>query len=201
MPEIKFQCPYCGQHLSVDVNCCGQEVLCPTCQKSFVIPPLARPDITVAHVSPTSPAVLYAGFWRRFAAAFIDAIILAVIGFIGGAIFGALLGGAMGAAGSDLQTIKAVCGGFGYIIGLVLNWLYFTLFESSSKQATWGKMAIGICVTNLDGQRLSFARANGRYWGKIISFLILCIGYLMVAFTQKKQGLHDIMAGCLVTKK
>jgi hypothetical protein len=70
--------------------------------------------------------------------------------------------------------------------------------ESSTKQGTLGKMALGIKVTDLNGNRIDFSKASGRYFGKIISSIILCIGYIMVAFTQKKQGLHDIMAGCLV---
>jgi len=94
-----------------------------------------------------------------------------------------------------------VCGGFGYIAGLVLNWLYFTLFESSKKQATPGKLALGIIVTDMDGNSITFGRANGRYWGKIVSSLILLIGYLMAAFTRKKQALHDIMADCLVINR
>jgi uncharacterized RDD family membrane protein YckC len=62
-------------------------------------------------------------------------------------------------------------------------------------------MALGIVVTDAQGQRVSFARATGRYFGKIISSIILYIGFIMVAFTEKKQGLHDIMADCLVVVK
>jgi uncharacterized RDD family membrane protein YckC len=87
------------------------------------------------------------------------------------------------------------------IFSIILSWLYFTIFESSSLQATPGKMALGIIVTDLSGNRISFARANGRYWGKILSGLTLGIGYIMAGFTRKKQALHDIMAGTLVVKK
>jgi len=73
--------------------------------------------------------------------------------------------------------------------------------ESSSRQATLGKMALGIVVTDMDGKRISFGRAVGRNLGKIISQIILLIGYFMIAFTQKKQGLHDIIANCLVVVK
>jgi uncharacterized RDD family membrane protein YckC len=80
-------------------------------------------------------------------------------------------------------------------------WLYFALMESSPKQATLGKMAVGIKVTDMNGKRIGFGRATGRHFAKILSGIILGIGYLMIAFTEKKQGLHDIMSGCLVIKK
>jgi uncharacterized RDD family membrane protein YckC len=79
--------------------------------------------------------------------------------------------------------------------------LYFAIMESSSKQATLGKMVLGIVVTDTDGKRVSFGRAVGRNLGKIISTIILLIGHFMVAFTEKKQGLHDIIANCLVVVK
>jgi uncharacterized RDD family membrane protein YckC len=82
-----------------------------------------------------------------------------------------------------------------------LQTVYFALMESSSRQATLGKMALGIVVTDMDGKRISFGRAVGRNLGKIISSIILLIGYFMIAFTQKKQGLHDIVTKCLVVVK
>jgi uncharacterized RDD family membrane protein YckC len=82
----------------------------------------------------------------------------------------------------------------------VVSWLYSALMERSSKQATLGKMALGIRVTDLDGNRIGFGKATGRYFAKILSALILGIGFLMVAFTQRKQGLHDMLAGTLVMR-
>ncbi|GEQ96830.1 hypothetical protein JCM17844_04670 [Iodidimonas gelatinilytica] len=73
--------------------------------------------------------------------------------------------------------------------------------ESSEKQATLGKAAIGIKVTDMNGQRISFLRATGRHFGKILSTIILLIGYVMILFTKRKQGLHDMIAGCLVLKE
>jgi len=75
------------------------------------------------------------------------------------------------------------------------------MMESSDKQATMGKMALGIIVTDLEGNRVSFGRATGRYFAKILSALILLIGYMMTGFTQKKQALHDMIAGTLVILK
>jgi uncharacterized RDD family membrane protein YckC len=62
-------------------------------------------------------------------------------------------------------------------------------------------MFLGIKVTDLNGSRIDFGRATGRYFGKFISSIILFIGFIMVAFTQKKQGLHDILADCLVVNR
>jgi uncharacterized RDD family membrane protein YckC len=80
-------------------------------------------------------------------------------------------------------------------------WLYFAVFESSHWQATIGKRLCGLIVVTEDGSRLSFARATGRFLGKYISGLILSVGYLMAAFTARKQALHDIMAGTLVLRR
>ncbi len=152
-------------------------------------------------VTPQPTIIIYAGFWRRFVATLIDGIILTIGGAVIGAIIGGIIGFVLGALETDMDTIQVVAGVTGYIIGTVLNWLYFTLLESSSKQATLGKMAIGIIVTDLNGSRISFGKANGRYWGKIVSTIILLIGFIMAGFTQKKQALHDIMARTLVVKK
>jgi uncharacterized RDD family membrane protein YckC len=87
------------------------------------------------------------------------------------------------------------------ILDIVVGWLYFALQESSAAQATLGKRLLGIRVTDTLGNRLTFGRATGRHFGKIVSGLILGIGYIMAGFTEKKQALHDIMAETLVTRK
>ena len=150
----------------------------------------------LGYFSPATHAPVYAGFWLRFVAAIVDGLILAVIGFVIGVIGGVLMR-ASGATGQDAETIF---GSILQLISIVINWLYFALQESGPRQATLGKRLLGIQVTDLYGQRISFGRATGRYFGKIISAIILLIGYIMAAFTEKKQALHDIMAGCLVVK-
>jgi len=102
----------------------------------------------------------------------------------------------------------AVIGGFLVLIftlaglGILAQWLYFAYLESGEKQATWGKQAMNIYVTDLAGNRLSFGRASLRYFGKIISGLIpLFIGYIMAGFTERKQALHDMIASTLVLRK
>ncbi len=151
------------------------------------------------------PPVRYAGFWRRFVAHLIDQILVGVVAFMlfipGLAVFGIGLGAGMmeespGAIGFILAAIAAYLAAIVLIV--VLQWLYFALMESSGKQATLGKLALGIVVTDLSGQRISFGRATGRYFGKIVSGMILYIGFIMAAFTDRKQALHDVMASTLV---
>ena len=86
------------------------------------------------------------------------------------------------------------------LISIIVIWMYFAGMESSEMQATVGKIALGVRVTDLEGERISFGRATIRYFSGILSVLILCIGFLMVAFTSKKQALHDMIAGTLVVK-
>jgi uncharacterized RDD family membrane protein YckC len=128
----------------------------------------------------------YAGIWRRFGAFIIDSIILSVaLNFIFW-IFG--------------HKVWVGGGIVSFLFGLIANWLYYALLESSSRQATIGKMALGIKVVDYEGKRISFARATARYFSRFISAIILLIGYLMIAFTKRKQALHDIIAKTLVVK-
>jgi uncharacterized RDD family membrane protein YckC len=87
------------------------------------------------------------------------------------------------------------------IIGSVLvRWLYYALMESSRNQATVGKLLLNIRVTDMQGRRINFGRATGRHFGKILSGILLGIGYIMAGLTRQKQGLHDILAECLVVR-
>ncbi len=87
------------------------------------------------------------------------------------------------------------------LITFLVGWPYFTLLEASPMQGTLGKMICGMKVTDLDGRRIRWGRANGRYFGRWLSGLPSCIGFLMPIFTEKKQALHDLLAGCLVLRK
>lgn len=91
--------------------------------------------------------------------------------------------------------------GMGLFWIVIARWLYFVLMEISSKKATLGKMALGLEVVDLNYNRISFGKATGRHFGKIISAVILDFGFMMAGFTDRKQGLHDMMSGCLVVKK
>ncbi len=138
---------------------------------------------------------MYAGFWLRFAAYLIDSILLGLIFFP----LGLGLGLIMGATGNNQnpELMLGLNGGLN-MVSLVVTWLYSSLLESSSWQGTVGKKLIGLRVTDLDGRRIRFGRATGRHFGKILSGLICLVGFIMAAFTEKHQALHDQLAGTLV---
>ncbi len=124
-------------------------------------------------------AVLYAGFWQRVAAVLIDSIVV----------------------GAATGILTAITFGAGLVAVFFLHWIYEAVMLSSVRQATVGKMVLGIVVTDYQGGRLTFARATGRHFAKWISFLLMGIGYLMAAFTEKKQALHDMIAETLVVSR
>jgi uncharacterized RDD family membrane protein YckC len=151
------------------------------------------------------PAVAYAGFWLRFVAFIIDQLLLYFVGMILLLPFAASMGmrGMMMGRPPDLQALLPMIHAMIrlMLLRVVLHWLYYSLLESSAWQATLGKKALGLEVTDLDGNRISFGRASGRFFAKFISWIILLIGYIMAGFTEKKQALHDILAGTLVIRK
>lgn len=134
-----------------------------------------------------------AGFWWRFLAAFIDGLIL-MIPLMIIAVTGYIV--LVGLLGMDKTLVEWIL----KIPGIVIGWLYFALSESSPWQATLGKKFLGLSVSDLNQEPISFARASGRYFGKYLSNLTLFVGYIMVAFTARKQALHDKLAGTLVLK-
>lgn len=139
----------------------------------------------------------YAGFGDRLVALIIDSILLWIVNAI---ISAAFIGSAM-VTSQALTTESVGSLVLMYIVIVGINYLYFALMESSERMATIGKRAMGLKVCDMNGERISFGRATGRYFAKIISGIILGIGYLMVIWSDKKQGLHDQIAGTLVTKK
>lgn len=186
------------------------EVAAPTAGTPPPPPPPPPPAAAVAApVAPTgAPAGgilpshaeapgLYAGFWRRVAAYLIDSLIVGVSLMLFGAMLGVVL-----AVGGRLEVLdNPGMEGALNLLGVFVLWLYFALFESSSRQATIGKLALGLRVTDLAGRRIGFGRATGRFFGGFISSLILCIGYMMAGWTSRKQTLHDMMAGSLVVRR
>ncbi len=143
---------------------------------------------------------VFAGFWIRVGASLIDSFILSAINMIFFIVFGiSAFGMAIGSGGRPEAVVPMLTNVFVlwlFIIGA--QWLYCALFESSARQATPGKLAVRIKVTDLNGARISFARATGRYFGEWVTGMTLGIGYLMVAFTKKRQALHDIIADTVV---
>ncbi|MCP1148220.1 MULTISPECIES: RDD family protein [Bacillus] len=87
------------------------------------------------------------------------------------------------------------------LIGIVVTWLYYAIMESSKLQGTLGKMALGIKVTRVTGEKVTFGRATGRFFAKGFLSPILCIGYIIAFFTEKQQALHDLIASTIGVKK
>ncbi|WP_290652619.1 RDD family protein [Aquisalimonas sp.] len=138
----------------------------------------------------------YGGFWRRVGAALLDGLIL----FLPLSVLQMLL--APGTLEPSVQGQPDMAHQWTWWDGVAMlaAWLYWAGMHSSPYQATLGKMALGMKVTDLEGGRISFARATGRHLAEFLSAILLMIGYLMVAFTRRKQGLHDIIAGTLVVR-
>ena len=136
--------------------------------------------------------VEYAGFWRRFGAFVLDVAAVLLIGFGLSIIIPILLAPLVGLP-SDLQIVLSIA-----LFWVIVPWLYWAVMESSSRQATLGKSYLDIVVTDVDGGRISFARASARYWARVPSGLILLAGFFMAGFTSRKQALHDILTNCLV---
>lgn len=155
---------------------------------------------------------LYAGFWLRFVAYLIDSLILGVPMAIFSIVVVFILLGSSGAFENlDYVTAETEVSGaevFAIIasyliiafVTLIVTVGYFAGFHASKMQATPGKRALNLKVVNLEGERISFWRGVGRYFAMILSG-ILYIGYIMAAFTEKKQALHDMIAGTYVIKK
>jgi len=164
----------------------------------YSAPPYAAPAASYPAVA-AAVGVGYGGFWIRVVAAIIDTIILRVVVAPVGMIFGGLgLAGMM--TGIPHVGLHLLGGGVTAIFLVFGSWLYEAFMESSSYQATLGKMIFGMKVTDLNGNRISFERATGRHFAKWLSGMILGIGYIMVGFTDRKQGLHDLLAGTLVRR-
>lgn len=87
------------------------------------------------------------------------------------------------------------------LLFLIVPWLYFAYLESSRNQATLGKLAVRIAVTDMQGNRITFARATLRFFAMSLSFLTLCVGFVIPAFTRYRQGLHDMVAGTLIFRQ
>ncbi|HEV8538623.1 MAG TPA: RDD family protein [Bacteroidota bacterium] len=157
-------------------------------------------------MAPPQHAVTYAGFWKRFAAYLIDKIVISVGAGIILVPFMIFFGLGIAFNIEEMETdpgmFIAFIGAYFMLIVVLLGlqWIYFALMESK-KGATLGKMALGIKVTDMSGNPVSFARASGRYFGKILSGLTLGIGYIIAGFSQQKQALHDILAKTLVVNK
>ena len=144
----------------------------------------------------------YGGFWIRFLAYLLDGVILNVL-FV--PIFIIFLLPTFLKAINQVNAEEPPTELFGAILLMIpvlytVLWLYDALTTSSSWQGTVGKKVLRLKVTDEAGNRISFARATGRFFGKLLSGMIMNVGFFMIAFTDRKQGLHDMIAGTLVTR-
>ncbi|OOG46338.1 transporter [Rhodanobacter sp. C06] len=169
--------------------------------------PYSAPSAPMQNLPQTTAAALedHAGFWKRVAAYILDLILLTIVFKVIGTFFGA--SAAEEAMKQEMLSGTSLMQAYQHfyssmwpynLLTTVLTWLYFAFCESSAWQATVGKLALGVRVTNLQGARISFLRATGRFFAKYLSVLIMFIGFIMVAFTRRKQGLHDMIASTLV---
>lgn len=149
----------------------------------------------------TDGYVVYAGFWKRFAANFIDSFIVGMVGGVIGGVLGAIFGIAMVGGGADPLAGSLLSNGVNFLIGIVLGVLYYGGFHSSESQATPGKMLIGIKVARGDGERLTPLRAGARFLATYLNLFTLGIGWLLAAFTERKQALHDFLCDTVVVDR
>lgn len=133
-------------------------------------------------------------------AAVIDWLVVSVVVWPVAGVIAVMIGVAGGAVRMPGFGVKLVRGIVLETLFLGAAWIYEAAMESSSRQATLGKMALGLRVSDEQGRRISFLRATARYFSKILSGMILFIGYIMAGFTARKQALHDMIAGTLVTR-
>lgn len=200
-PETIF-CSRCGQSRVADATFCQR------CGASMT--PAAAAETSSAPPPPPAPipfittaAQPHGGFWIRVLAYIVDRIVVGIIFTPVLIFFGLRLATQLhGVAPNDPDQLGPIFHFVGNVgpIALIVQWLYEALLTSSPWQGTVGKHILNLKVTDEEGNRISFERATGRYFAKVISSLALGIGYLMVAFTERKQGLHDLIAHTLVMK-
>ncbi|HEX3155785.1 MAG TPA: RDD family protein [Candidatus Angelobacter sp.] len=169
----------------------------------------AAPAVAYAPAPPVAyaPPSIYGGFWIRLLAHIIDHIILGAVAaplfFV--TVLPSIIRIAQQAdrdqEPSPEMIITIISSAFVYIaLAFVGQWLYEALLTSSSWQATIGKRILHLKVVDEAGNRISFGRATGRFFAKILSSMFMCIGFIMIGFTDRKRGLHDMLAGTLVVK-
>jgi len=209
-------CSKCGSTIAANTafcQACGNAVQPALAAAPAPASPIGAPlAATSGAVSPHwLPPVTraYAGFWLRFVAHIVDSLLLGVV-VMAIIIPLGVLSGVTGFVRAmrpneppDPAVIMAFVSSMALLAGLSIlgSWLYNAYFESSDWQGTLGKKALNLIVTDLNGNRVTFGRASGRFFAKIISGLIpLGIGYILAGVTEKKQALHDMIASCLVLR-
>jgi len=175
------------------------------------------------YVAPASPVseldvavveggeIVHAGFWKRVAANVIDSFVIGIVTTVIMLIMFPVLGiglvGMRGALERFADNSEALDVGFAlihllqYLVSFVLTATYYIWLHASSRKATLGKMAVGIKVVRMSGERISVARSIGRYFAFVLNFITMGIGFIMAGLTQRKQALHDMICDTLVVDK
>jgi uncharacterized RDD family membrane protein YckC len=209
MQENFVFCSKCGAQNFVTAQSCQK------CGGGLSVGLAPMPRAVSAQAYATAPAVAYAavptsrygGFWLRLLAHLIDHVILGAIAaplffmLVLPSILRVINEAERNREPSPELIIAIVSSVFIYIVlAFVGQWLYEALLTSSSWQATLGKRVLQLKVTDELGNRIGFGRATGRFFAKIVSSMFFCIGFIMVGLTDRKRGLHDMLAGTLVMK-
>jgi uncharacterized RDD family membrane protein YckC len=198
-------CPKCGK----ETDASGK--FCQWCGADIESLPTAKPVIAAAEEEEGPEIGVYAGLGRRLIAFVVDTILILLIGIVVVTFFNLANGikyayyiavqhapvSELTESGTLDAAITPIIAAFGMLV-IIIPWLYYASFESSRSQATPGKLLMRIVVTDLEGNKPTFARVTLRHFAKFISALIIFIGFLMIGFTKRKQGLHDKISGCLV---
>jgi uncharacterized RDD family membrane protein YckC len=197
-------CPKCGK----ETDASGK--FCQWCGADIGSLPPVNPVVTQEEEEGPDIGV-YAGLGRRFVAFIVDIIIILLFDLVAMAVLGLMRGiqnsyfyfvqhvpvDQLTTEGTMAAMLGSVIAAYGIVL-IVIPWLYFAGFESSRSQATPGKLLMHIVVTDMTGNKPTFARVTLRHFAKFVSALIIFIGFLMIGLTLKRQGLHDKIAGCLV---
>ncbi len=221
-------CSSCGSQVDQDTRFChkcGQPVAggAPLAQTPPAPPATyaaqqAAPQVYAGQSAPVYARApqQYGGFWIRFVAYIVDGLIIGIpMSVIVGIVIAVFGAGSLATLSSlpnnpDPEQVRtqviplviAFLGAYALFIAgsIVITWLYFAMMESSERQATFGKAIFNMRVTDANGNRLSFAHASGRFFAKIINNMTCGIGWILAGFTEKKQGLHDLIAGTVVIR-
>jgi uncharacterized RDD family membrane protein YckC len=208
MPENFIFCSKCGAQNSAAAQSCQN---CGSTLSSSLAPTqAAAPARAYAPVAPPvayAPPSIYGGFWIRFLAHLIDHIILGAVAaplffiMVLPSIIRIVNQADRDQEPSPEMIITIVSSVFVYILlAFVGQWLYEALLTSSAWQGTIGKKILRLKVVDEAGNRIGFGRATGRFFAKILSSMFMCIGFIMIAFTERKTGLHDMLAGTKVLR-
>ena len=205
-PVTEGHCRRCGATISSEGDSFGAVGYAPEPVAFQPLPPLADGVHRSAASPYARPRVVDAGLWLRFLAAMVDSIIiglvLGVVWLLAATVIGIPIGILAAVSQAKESEVGDVWGFVAVLAGVVIlvggNWLYSALFESSPAMATPGKQVMRIVVTDEREQRLSFSLASARFAGKLISIVPCGAGFLLCAFTARRQALHDLMVATFV---